>query len=97
MKIRLRLHDGRERTAQLPYEGADHVLVKTAQCECSRDLPLQVAGGAQTTHDGGRRVTAPAACTRCHGSVGTLIVQFDGSLFGPEEDARVLSGRCRVY
>ena len=49
-----------------------------------------------TTTMEGKRVSAAAACTRCKGSVGTLVVERD-TLFGPDEDLRVLQGRCRVY
>jgi hypothetical protein len=40
--------------------------------------------------------TGGAECTRCRETVGMLTVQVD-TLFGIEEDAAVLSGRCRVY
>lgn len=96
MKVHVKLHNGRTAICTQPYEGSDHVLAAGLQCGCSRDLTLQLAGGVTTEHDGGRTVTAPAYCTRCHGHVGKLVVKL-GTLFGPDEDRRVLQGRCRVY
>ena len=64
-------------------------------CECSPE-DLQVAGikGKTRTTDYG--ASSPAACTRCQGSVGSLDVEFE-TIFGAEEDERVLRGRQRVY
>lgn len=96
MKITLRLHDGREASAQQPYEGSSYVLVPGLHCECSPAEPLQVAGikGKTRTTDYG--ASSPAACSRCQGSVGSLDVEFE-TLFGAEEDECVLKGRYRVY
>jgi len=98
MTITLTLHDGRAVTPRLPYVDAAYVVADGLHCECSPDYPLEVAGGRTTTSDDGRIVTAPAGCVRCKGSVGVLSVDLgEGSLFGPEEDQRVLHGRPRVY
>jgi len=37
-----------------------------------------------------------AECTRCRQKVGNMTVKIN-TLFGLEEDDRVLNGRCRVY
>ena len=44
----------------------------------------------------GNTFSGDAECTRCRELVGSIVVTTD-SIFGIEEDMRVLSGRCRVY
>lgn len=94
MKIDLHATDGRVLECREPYAGASHVEVPGHQCECSRDQTLTVQGGATT--EGHDTISARAACTRCRGHVGTLIVTVT-TMWGIEEDRRVLAGRARVY
>lgn len=44
----------------------------------------------------GPKISGDAECTRCREKVGHMVVTTD-SLFGVEEDMRVLNGRPRVY
>ena len=98
MTLHLAIHDGRETAPTLPYAGCPHVLVVGFRCECAPDYDLLVSGfkGRERIEDDGTRVVSEVGCTRCKGSVGVLTVTFS-TLFGAEEDRRVLHGRCRVY
>jgi hypothetical protein len=83
----------RERTipARLPYPTATFVEV---DFPCSGCGSKQVAGGTPTRgHD---TYTAPAVCVDCRAACGTLVATVS-TLFGIEEDERVLNGRPRVY
>lgn len=62
---------------------------------CSAD-GLRVIGDKRRQTIGHDTVTAPALATCCGATVGTVRVELD-TIFGLEEDERVLHGRCRVY
>lgn len=97
MRITLELDDGRKAAAKHPYPGCEYVVVEGLHCECARTEPLLVAGikgGVRENTD--HHMTSTAGCARCKGKVGILRVEFD-TLFGREEDDRVLNGRPRVY
>lgn len=97
MKITLTLYDGRTAEAKQPFEGCQYVEVAGLHCECARDLPLIVAGiKGGVKEDTDRYMVSSAACARCKGMVGDLRVEY-ATLFGREEDDRVLNGRPRVY
>jgi hypothetical protein len=85
--------DNVEHTCSVPYEGAAFVLVDGWACPtCKRS---GVAGRNQRieSHD---TYASDAGCADCKVVVGVLRVQLS-TLFGLEEDERVLNGRCRVY
>lgn len=93
MKITVKLKSGGKAiAAKLPYEGAKYV---TTDAECpSKGHYLDVAGGDPNV--GHNTIEAPAVCCACKEHVGTIVVKVS-TIFGIEEDARVLNGRCRVY
>lgn len=92
MKITLTTREGQVFEGRLPYDGADRVEIDAACSGCGSRF---VAGGASSvgSHDTYR---AQAACVGCKAACGVLRVTVS-TLFGIEEDARVLNGRCRVY
>lgn len=66
--------------------------------ECGMS-PMRVAGSGIHFASGKDRhdtYEANAYCTQCKVRVGTLRVRMS-TLFGIEEDERVLNGRCRCY
>lgn len=81
------------RECKLPHSSADHVMPEGKCPECGQE-EWKVQGGETTRgHD---TYSAPARCVLCGERVGTLVVKMD-TLFGLEEDERVLHGRARVY
>jgi hypothetical protein len=56
--------------------------------------PFRVRAPSLTRGHG--HVEGPAECYRCRSVVGVLRVDFD-TMWGLDEDERVLHGRCRVY
>ncbi len=95
MKISLHTGDERKLEARQPYAGADHVLVDAACPAAGCAPPLKVGGSGRRieSHD---TYAADAFCMCCGARVGTLRVVCS-TIFGVEEDERVLNGRCRVY
>ena len=99
MKITVKTTDGRTLKGALPYEGAEYAVVVGLKCPrpgCeSREEPgLRVRGPhPETKHD---RMVSPATCAYCGSGVGVITAVFS-TVFGIEEDMRVLNGRCRVY
>lgn len=55
---------------------------------------FRIRGISPTEYYG--HVEAPAECCRCRSVVGVLRVDF-ATMWGSDEDRRVLHGRCRVY
>ena len=98
MKIELITEDARTFECTLPYEGCQYVNVEAPNghkgCPDPGDGVLRIYGGAVT--EGYDTFEARAFCGRCHGRVGTLRVTVS-TMFGIEEDRRVLYGRARVY
>ncbi len=89
---------GKVYPAMLPQPSAEYVVVHLPagvhdSCR-DADRIIMVSGG-DTTHDHDT-YTAPAWCRTCDEHVGTIRVKVS-TIFGIEEDARVLNGRCRVY
>ncbi len=98
MKITLTDRDGRSLVAKQPHENADRVIVESGTCAKCKLSPLVVRGLGMTidpnaSHDTYR---ADAVCCGCNEPVGVLRVKVS-TIFGIEEDERVLNGRCRVY
>lgn len=90
MKITL---DGR--VCIMPYDGAEFVETK-GPCPHCAVTPIKTRGDDHEQSIEHDRITAPAYCFDCRGYVGKLLVVFS-TIFGLEEDARVLGGRARVY
>ncbi len=57
---------------------------------------FRVIGDIKRQRVGSHEVTAPALALCCGAEVGAVLVEMD-TIFGLEEDERVLNGRCRVY
>lgn len=68
----------------------------TGSCPSCEADSLRVIGDERQQDIGHDTVTAPALALCCGATVGTVRVTL-GTIFGLEEDARVLHGRCRVY
>ena len=95
MKITIHIEGRGRRSARLPYQGAEHVLMAGACPACGADGPALFGDRPEQGHD---RYTATAVHVGadCGAAIGTMVVEFD-TLFGIEEDERVLNGRPRVY
>lgn len=92
MKITVEVN-GRARKATLPYECAEFVIVDDVDCpRCGKPLAVQ-SGQPRVDHD---RYRALAWCVVCKAKIGEMVVVVD-TIFGIEEDERVLNARCRVY
>ena len=102
MKISLTTGDGRKLAAKLPYESADHVVVEalTCKCEFGREDPTDFGGlrvrGTGKSIESRDTWRADAQCVSCGVHVGVLRVKMD-TIFGIEEDERVMHGPWRVY
>ncbi len=106
MKITVNLHidaqgrdvDGSSYDAAPSYAGAPHLEVDGASCARCGSTPLRVAGfkGAASTVTTADATYTACGCVACNAHVGT-IKREASSIFGEEEDARVLSGGWRVY
>ena len=85
---------GTKRAATRPFEGADHVVATGACPHCSIE-PFKVRGSgiSRNDHDS---YYADAECVACGKFVGTIRAKMD-TLFGIEEDERVLNGPYKVY
>jgi hypothetical protein len=94
MKVVL-ISEGARRPCTLPHKECDHVVAEGA-CPHCKATPFKVAGGGMqpSADDQAYEATARALC--CGKGVGTLRAEMN-TLFGVEEDERVLNGRCRVY
>ena len=95
MKITLQIGK-RTLEAKLPYEGAPHVAVEGHSCPKCRPAvtPLLLRGVYRHyDHD---TYYSDAHCVACGTHVGELRAKVE-TIFGIEEDTRVLHGRCRVY
>lgn len=88
--------EGRAFKARLEAPTADHVLVDDAACpECKAPAPLKVRG--EGNHVEGRDTYAAKAVALCCGAEVGVIRARLSTIFGLEEDGRVLNGRARVY
>lgn len=92
MKITIQIEETRH-ACTMPYDGADHVLSSVAlPCGCE----TRKIGGRGMTLESRDTYRAKAGCMVCGADVGTLRVEVS-TVFGIEEDERVLNGRCRVH
>jgi len=93
MKITLHKDDGGIFVGKLAFREAESVDFKTLEAHCGGEY-LTVRGGDPTVdYD---TYTSKAVCAVCGEHLGTLKVKVS-TLFGIEEDQRVLNGRARVY
>lgn len=98
MKITMVFSDGSRRAARLPFDRADHVVIDDEACPhgCEGSLPLRVRGTAGSMrHDHDTRY-ADAIALCCGNRVGWIEAKVS-TVFGIEEDERVLAGPWRVY
>ncbi len=98
MKISFKPLEGAAIPCYLPYEGADYVVpahpITCPAPGCGTVITNQFQGG-EMTHDHDTYY-AVVRCSGCGGRLGQLRAEVS-TIFGIEEDARVLGGRCRVY
>lgn len=99
MRIWIKPDDGPRVPAYLPYAEARYVLVsredaQAFHAECVDHDGLSVQGGTPTI--GHNTYTCKAFCACCRQPLGVMTVRVS-TLFGIEEDDRVLNGRFRVY
>jgi hypothetical protein len=94
MKIRLHISDQPARACRTPFEDADHVLVEGACPECGAE-PFKARGLGRrvAAHD---TYAAHAVGLCCRKPVGELRTTVS-TLFGIDEDERVLNGPWRIY
>lgn len=92
--------DGTEVECAQPYPTAAKVVATADGC-CPKCQAREeggkralFCGNPEELHWGWRGI---AACAGCHAPVGGTIEVRLATLFGREEDGRVLSGRWRVY
>jgi len=95
VRVYLETDSGR-REAKRPHANAAFVY-----CPMEKGGPTCVCGGNAFHGDGdiqrGREeYRVRARCNGCGAKLGTIVTEVD-TLFGIEEDERVLLGRCRVY
>ena len=81
--------------AKVPFDGASYVEVDIRCPMCAEEGPIRVQGLgiSERTHDEYRATALHLECDR---PIGRLIAQVS-TIFGIEEDERVLNGRPRVY
>jgi hypothetical protein len=78
----------------IPYEGCNFVIVPNQNCQhCGEELKVQGKGNHIASHD---TYAANAHCVNCKKVIGELQVKVD-TIFGLEEDERVLCSRYKVY
>lgn len=73
-----------------PFTGAE--FVETSPCPVCGSERVHCLRGIRGEYG----AEGKARCFDCGADRGRIVVEF-GSVFGYEEDQRVLNGRCRVY
>lgn len=94
MRTFIRLSDDTTRDVTPPFDGADHAVAPGSCPKCNAE-PFKVAGRSMLIAERDE-YHADGFCLACEARVGTLIAVVP-TLFGLEEDERVLNSRCRVY
>lgn len=76
-----------------------HYAEAMGACPACKVEPFHIQGCAvEQDHEGAERILrAGGYCTSCHEAVGYLYAVKPVSIFGEDEDERVLNGRPRVY
>jgi len=103
MKITIVLTNGKRHTARQLYQGSSYVVIATkcphgcaAPVNATRDeVQLKVSGTGikHRTHD---TYFADAVALCCMRKIGTIETKVE-TIFGIEEDERVMNGPWRVY
>jgi hypothetical protein len=92
---------GKTYTAYQPYAGAPYVYTsdKAHKCELAEDFDLGEVPVHCTTPDVSllREIEGPCSCYRCDAPIGRIKVELTGTLFGLEEDSRVINGPWKVF
>lgn len=96
MKITLKMPDGKRATCRLPFVGAESVVTKVVCGHNGECLSHFVRGNGQNRTETQYEEEEDAVCVLCKTPRGRLHVKLD-TLFGRDEDQRVLNGRYRVY
>jgi hypothetical protein len=94
MKIILTTQDNSVHELEPPPAGASDVGTPLTCPHCHKGL--RIFGRHGTKSRGHDYIEETALCSICQKPVGRIRVIIP-SLFGLEEDKRVLNGRCRVY
>ena len=81
-------------TAKVPFEGAEHVIIKKCPNCGEHDAPMFGVDPVRGFASMSSRDTLAKCCNTLLGL--RMTVRFN-TIFGLEEDERVLHGRCRVY
>lgn len=96
MKITITIQE-RVFSLATPFEGADHAVVEgLGACpSCDAAAPVKVAGNGRRieSHD---TYAADGFALCCKAHIGTIRARTS-TIFGIEEDERMLHGRARVY
>ena len=103
MKITVTTTAGTTLTAKLPYKGATFAVIAHGCTDSSCDNRPQEEDPGMTVKPSKTKIVerdtveGDALCNVCEAPIGRITVKFS-TIFGIEEDARVLSGRYgRVY
>ncbi len=94
-------HGWPDRNCVAPCEGASFVECE-GPCVNADCVPIKsgeyllLTGVKCTLQTSDRGATSDAGCVACGKTIGKLVVEYD-TIFGAEEDERVLNGRPRVY
>ncbi len=91
MGAKLHHEDGRTLEVKPPYLTAPFAEAAEEICSCGG---VRVVG-KNLTHDYDT-YRSSAYCADCQSRVGELVARV-ATIFGIDEDIRVLNGRCRVY
>ena len=95
MRVTLALLDGTVVRVPTPMPGTDRAVAPCACPACGAPAPIEVRGRGIGRHDHDTHY-AQAEHVQCGALVGELRATVD-TLFGIDEDRRVLNGRPRVY
>ena len=95
MKIMFHPNKGPARKAKLPYTDADYCVVD-GECPYCKAMPFHAAGVKGTMVKGHATLTSDAGCIGCKVVTGKLVVKVN-TLFGIEEDERVMRSGVRIY
>lgn len=75
---------------------AGHVGIASGECPGCGATPFCVQGSSPRRMPDDRTIRSGGRCVSCGDAVGYLYAQPD-TIFGLEEDERVMHGRARVY
>lgn len=97
MDISIKLKGAPRVPLRLPYDSASYVEADEDEaCPLCGVAPLRARGCDRAMEKQHDRIVTDAYCVDCRKPIGRMTVTFS-TIFGIEEDERVLSGRWRVY